>query len=610
MAISHTRNQQSGQQGFSKQDNKNPIVTNPPVVSSTNQVVTDTNLKIETNISEAESTKKEEWISLDLDLSSITDAKPEKISNEDLPTKPEPANLDISLDLWDSPAKEPEQNKQVDFSSISVPEELKEQKVAEPVPNVEEHKIEKSVVSEEKEITPSKEQKITESIPKIEEHKIEEDKPENSTSESASEEKLSLDLPTDRSEKKDGEWLEKEDAETPVETTELASKDNIFTSDTLDLQAISMQKIQQTENNDNTVLEQNKTEVVSNQKPSTNSWRNTGGMMNLDDLGWLGINPTPTTTIIQTPNPVPIQVAPVSQQIQAPAVTNNGMMLDLDAITSPIPAVTSQQIPTPVWPEILAPTPPDLSNVNQEINASYGAITKSPEKKKWLHGDVSKTRKLVSVVVLIVLMIGWWFYIFKTMFPDKYQAIMAKKSTDLESQITVNDNTQTSITENTNPVPQPEPQWQQVPSMKPESTQVISQEVNTGQIEIEEKESSVVAVADLSWSENEHASADNGDKDEFDPFAEVEKMLEEPDPNQDKIDKLNSFLDVWKEYNDLGKKTEDTSIIKYSKVLTQKIPTDLAILTGGWEIDLAKIDQHIKLFENYIKKLEAIAPLE
>jgi hypothetical protein len=87
-------------------------------------------------------------------------------------------------------------------------------------------------------------------------------------------------------------------------------------------------------------------------------------------------------------------------------------------------------------------------------------------------------------------------------------------------------------------------------------------------------------------------------------------MLDEPNPYQDKIDVLENFLSIGQEYNDLWELAADASIIKYSKVLTQKIPEDITMLKDNVDVDIDKIDQHIKLFENYIKKLEAIAPLE
>ena len=75
------------------------------------------------------------------------------------------------------------------------------------------------------------------------------------------------------------------------------------------------------------------------------------------------------------------------------------------------------------------------------------------------------------------------------MFPDKYQAILAKKTPAVESQITVNNNPTPAPTPTTNPMPTPQPQPQQeVPPAQPATTPV----------EEEVKTPPVVAVTDLS----------------------------------------------------------------------------------------------------------------
>lgn len=246
------------------------------------------------------------------------------------------------------------------------------------------------------------------------------------------------------------------------------------------------------------------------------------------------------------------------------------------------------------------------------------------------HGDVSPTRKIASVVVLVVLIIFGGFYIFKTMFPDKYQAIV-NKPTPVETVAVVDqpalNETPAVAQEETQPSTLPAAQTQEPTTTTQEPpaptqnttgtpTQQPTQNVADQQITADNNPDTpapTVAGVTENVPGDTHAAADTSTDTsagaDFDPFAEVEEMLEQPSQYQVEIDTLKDLLTRGEEYFELAELTDDASIRKYSQVLVTKIPVDLQTLEAEVDVDLDEINRHIKLFENYIIKLESISPL-
>jgi hypothetical protein len=143
------------------------------------------------------------------------------------------------------------------------------------------------------------------------------------------------------------------------------------------------------------------------------------------------------------------------------------------------------------------------------------------------------------------------------MFPDKFQAIIAKKPA-IEIQEVITTDTGLDITSTTTeaplltgitsaltemPVSGDTLPIETVPETQPEM--VVPQELELG------SSSQSVTVSGLGDTEIHPVANKTGEDDTFDPFAEVEKMLDEPNPYQDKIDVLENFLSIGQEYNDL-----------------------------------------------------------
>jgi len=204
------------------------------------------------------------------------------------------------------------------------------------------------------------------------------------------------------------------------------------------------------------------------------------------------------------------------------------------------------------------------------------------------------------------------------MFPDKLVAILHSNSATLETQDTVlmidswsqeeiqtwdNNTGDVEETQTTIPLSETGALSNSGNSILPTNTELTGEHI----LDLSENNNHPVSTDQLLWSGNTINNWDNS-WDNFDPFAEISDVLDEPSPYQEEIDSINSILESGQTYLELGQKVKDASIIKYANVIVKKATEDLAIIKDWSGVNIEKIDQHIKLFDNYLKKLESLAP--
>jgi len=332
--------------------------------------------------------------------------------------------------------------------------------------------------------------------------------------------------------------------------------------DWIDLTAISMQKIQQTE--------------PVNTIPQTAS-----AGFDLDSMimqAW---------TVNQ--NQQAPQVAPVYQ-----AETNYT-----------VPEITPNVIPQNNYSQPIQNQIPQYQPQQNTYNSQTVQHTKT---------NSSKWRKIVSFIIfIVVLVVGR--YVIKTVYPVEYKSIVNK--------ITGSKTENTLVKTNSgNELLIPSSTWIVVnitwDNFSGETLTWIIMETGTN---MEEVLSGEVEVSKNSWNNVElpeiHFSADStwvvslsglwlseSWSGEFDPFAEIDSMDSELAKQEENISQLNFYLEEWQKYYSLAQEKEATDMYKCWKILTLKTIQDIEILEAWENIEDEKLQQHFEIFEECIVEMQ------
>ncbi len=88
--------------------------------------------------------------------------------------------------------------------------------------------------------------------------------------------------------------------------------------------------------------------------------------------------------------------------------------------------------------------------------------------------------------------------------------------------------------------------------------------------------------------------------DEFNAFEDIEKELTTDNKT---IEKIQNYIDVWRQYTVIGKKNNDKDVTKYSLFLYKKASTLLTDIENGIQISTDELDKQLSDLESYLQKL-------
>jgi len=634
----------------SDNSNNNPAWQKPPVGddSTVNPQIANDKSIVSPEVESIETPKETEF-SLDLNLedSPAPKEQTEQKQEDNLVTKTtenvEPTNNEttkedsFSLDLSDTPMdKKKDEEKENNNELKSEPKTASEPKI-EANPEIEikhntkteadaelEVKVEEKVEEKTEQTSPNKEENIP-----VEKTKIQADTNETESKESVvtdnksksfdldlwnnskelvetdtettltwpdtntptPKEGLSLDLPNDWSKKKDEDWLKKED-----------------------------EKLDTTTKDEKTVVDSVATVVDSVAKKTAATPVETepsAGTFSLDDLTLNTAevpvvpepspSPTPTATpaeVTNTATQIPIQPDVDGNQLDLTSIsmdkikkseaatTTAPWQLSLDNLWS-----TAATVETPTAaPQ--TPIQPPTNMVNTV--APKIATTPAPVASSYIAPHVNKTRKVASVIILVLLMLWGGIFVLKTMYPVEF--------TKFKDKITGN-----GIEQEVQPDNNSELIFQPTTDKKATWDDIIA-ETTTPQINPAQPKTQIETTGETAPIAGVWTSAVNtwpiDTFEDFDPFEEITNMIEEDSvsPYQDKIDELRYYAEQGEDYMLLAEKTRDAGIKKLANVLITKAPEHIETLEAG-DVDeetMATIDKHLNLFKSYLDRLDGM----
>jgi len=573
--------------------------------TDTETVVEKENINIESQKTEEKTEVNNEEISLDLSGIKVTEtSKTEKNTEEKTidevetvwENKEEEINLNqISLNTTINPENKDEAEKS-NNESLNVNDINKEVQQTDPIEDkkeLEDLKIESSTETKVKEKT---------ELQNDEEIKIDN---------IGTEKNIELKLPTNWEEKKDDSWIEEEQEKEKKEEQENEKKEeqenwlempdiqeintekqsievpqdstvsqNLSTNNEnidksgLDLTAISMAKIQWTENSTppvtNVVTPDNTLEPATNE---VSQWFDLDSMIsnmqeeNSTPPANLTSNPNQQSEQIQTPTSIPVQNNVVNNQIPNYEQTPN---TNISANPSAMPMQTWINQWTTIGPIV-----PETTNPTQEQ-------AKISHKKE-------NTVKIITLIVLLIILAG---FLLNTMYPKEIKDLFNKFSSWWKPEMpTQNDELVLSWdVEN-------EDQDNEISNT---TTGIITSWTNE---EFVEDTDNLIETGTVELEDSEEVE----EVDEEAPFADLDELLDDipVDPNAELIQQLKDYQTQWEDFLELAEIAEDAVMLKYSTVLATVPLKDIELIESG-DFELSEIESHIKRLDLYLAKLNEL----
>jgi len=281
------------------------------------------------------------------------------------------------------------------------------------------------------------------------------------------------------------------------------------------------------------------------------------------------------------------------EQVPATSVSDDAQQTQIiTASTAPISPTTSPPVSNtvPQTPAI-QPTPTTVPTVPGTMPVQIPQSNKVTSTKTVVQHKHSSKKKVITFVILIILVVFGGWYIIKTMYPIEYERFVGKigreKTTTQEGgDLILNELPVVPDSDIPPLLPQEEiPDDTSLPIEEPEPVPVT---VNT----TGDKETHAVAGDEIEM------------EDEFDPFADLDGVLEEDSEKQVLREKLEDYLAHGEEFLDLAKKAEERTLYRCAQILSKKPQDDLEILDSGEDYDQIKMDQHLQIFEDCLTDLK------
>ncbi len=268
----------------------------------------------------------------------------------------------------------------------------------------------------------------------------------------------------------------------------------------------------------------------------------------------------------------------------------------------------------------------DKKEVKQEnVNAN---VEKIPEWAKVISSaEFSSIKKKkgtgLKIFILILVLIVWWSMVLTKMYPEETKQIITAikygNNIDIdngnEDELNSETEEEDEYIDNLSDI-----DWSNEESSTWDIMDEIEEEIDPDslawQLEIENVLEENVTDENIGW---EHGSAEtldsidssntwiNDNSEEFNAFEGIDTIIDsEIDPNQEIIDELEEYAQLWESFNLWWRENNNSTAMKYWLFIKNHSERLLDWIANNEEIDMIKIADYISKFDNYIERLNTV----